>query len=64
MNENYKPEVAVKLPDRISDVVKPWAEISPDQLALVEDSGAWTYGQLLTLGTGSKSWGCARAIGS
>jgi acyl-CoA synthetase (AMP-forming)/AMP-acid ligase II len=56
MNENYKPEVAVKLPDRISDVVKPWVEISPDQLALVEDSGAWTYGQLASAISNTRNW--------
>ncbi len=34
------------LPSRISDVVNPWAEYSPDRPALAEASGAWTYGQL------------------
>ena len=34
------------LPARISDVVTPWAETSPDRPALVEASGTWTYRQL------------------
>jgi long-chain acyl-CoA synthetase len=34
------------LPARISDVVVPWAESSPDSPALVEASGTWTYQQL------------------
>jgi long-chain acyl-CoA synthetase len=35
-------------PIRISDVVKPWAELSPDRPALVETSRSWTYRQLAT----------------
>jgi hypothetical protein len=31
------------LPKRISDVVEPWAERSPDHPALIETGGAWTY---------------------
>ena len=46
MTNEQESERCVNLPDRISDVVKPWAEHSPDQLALVEDTGAWTYRQL------------------
>ncbi len=34
------------LPNRICDVVKPWAERLPDQPALVEAGGSWTYRQL------------------
>ena len=39
-------ELLTNLPVRISDVVKPWAERSPDRRALVESSGTWTYRQL------------------
>jgi long-chain acyl-CoA synthetase len=31
---------------RISDVLKPWLESSPDRPAIVETSGTWTYAQL------------------
>ncbi|MGB0009215.1 MAG: hypothetical protein WBP97_19125, partial [Candidatus Sulfotelmatobacter sp.] len=39
-------EILRTLPARISDVVIPWAERSPDSPALVEASGTWTYRQL------------------
>jgi long-chain acyl-CoA synthetase len=39
-------EIVAALPERISDVVKPWALKSPQQLALVDPSGSWTYAQL------------------
>jgi long-chain acyl-CoA synthetase len=39
-------EILRSLPARISDVVTPWAETSPDRPALVEVSGTWTYRQL------------------
>jgi long-chain acyl-CoA synthetase len=39
-------EILRTLPARISDVVTPWAESSPEKLALVEASGTWTYRQL------------------
>jgi long-chain acyl-CoA synthetase len=40
------PELLANLPARVSDVVKTWATLSPDQPALVEKSGTWTYQQL------------------
>lgn len=40
------PRLLDSLPERISDVIEPWAARSPQQLALVETSGSWTYGQL------------------
>jgi acyl-CoA synthetase (AMP-forming)/AMP-acid ligase II len=45
MNEDVSG-VLLALPDLISDILKPWAESSPDRAALVENSGTWTYGQL------------------
>jgi long-chain acyl-CoA synthetase len=39
-------EILRMLPARISDVVTPWAERSPEKAALVEASGSWTYQQL------------------
>src|SRR5271170_7668131 len=46
MNEDQSAEILKNLPDRISDIVKPWAERSPALPALVEASGAWTYSEL------------------
>src|ERR1022692_3500204 len=43
-------------PVRISDVVKPWAELSPDHPALVEASGIWTYRQLASAISGTQAW--------
>jgi long-chain acyl-CoA synthetase len=44
------------LPVRISDVVKPWAERSPDRPALVEASGTWTYRQLASAISETQAW--------
>ncbi len=43
-------------PERICDVVKPWAERLPDQLALVEAGGSWSYGQLDAVVDGAHRW--------
>lgn len=44
------------LPARISDVVGPWAQHSPDHLALVDSSGTWTYRQLADVIAATESW--------
>src|ERR1700730_5186770 len=44
------------LPTRISDAIKPWAERSPDQPALVEASGTWTYRQLILVVAEVQTW--------
>jgi long-chain acyl-CoA synthetase len=46
MTDIHVPDLLQSLPDSISDVIKPWTERSPDQLALVEASGSWTYREL------------------
>jgi long-chain acyl-CoA synthetase len=46
MMEDQVPAILNTLPARISDVVKPWAQRTPDRPALTETSGTWTYGQL------------------
>jgi long-chain acyl-CoA synthetase len=46
----------MNLPARISDVIKPWAENSPDRIALVEASGTWTYRQLALAVAGTQTW--------
>jgi len=49
-------ELLLALPNRISDIVKPWAERSPDRPALIEASGAWTYGELATKVAYTRIW--------
>jgi hypothetical protein len=36
-------ETLAELPDRISDVIKPFARQSPERPALVQDDVTWTY---------------------
>ena len=49
-------ELLMSLPERISDVIKPWSEWSPDGPALVEASGAWTYRQLASAVSNTQCW--------
>src|SRR5438552_3272310 len=44
------------LPERICDVISPLVERSPDHLALVEGSGAWSYQQLAAAVSEAKAW--------
>src|SRR6516164_1071949 len=39
-------KILAELPDRISDVIKPFARDNPDHPALVQDNVTWTYGEL------------------
>src|SRR5947208_6493124 len=56
MTEGQLSEILASLPTRISEVVKPWAERSPDRPALVEDAGSWTYGQLASVVAETQAW--------
>src|SRR2546429_6440670 len=56
MTEGQLSEILTSLPTRISEVVKPWAERSPDRPALVEDAGSWTYGQLASVVAETQAW--------
>ena len=56
MTGSHKSEIAGDLPDRISDVVASWAERSPDQPALAEETGAWTYRQLASAISDTRTW--------
>ena len=56
MNEDRISDILQSLPRRISDVVKPWAERSPDRPALVEAAGTWTYGQLCSVIATTQVW--------
>jgi len=46
-------EILAELPDRISDVIKPFAQQSPDHPALVQDDVTWTYGDLVSIVAGT-----------
>lgn len=39
-------KILAELPDRISDVIKPFAGQTPDHPALVQGNVTWTYGEL------------------
>jgi acyl-CoA synthetase (AMP-forming)/AMP-acid ligase II len=56
MIEIQVSELLQSLPENISDVIKPWAERSPDQMALVEASGSWTYEQLDAVVKQTREW--------
>ncbi|HEY1658106.1 MAG TPA: AMP-binding protein [Candidatus Sulfotelmatobacter sp.] len=49
-------QLLTNLPLRVSDIIQPWVERSPDQPALVEPSGTWTYGQLGAAISGAQRW--------
>jgi long-chain acyl-CoA synthetase len=50
------------LPPRISDVVLPWAERSPERAALVDGGGTWTYGQLAAVIAQTRRWLLTRGV--
>jgi long-chain acyl-CoA synthetase len=54
--ENKVPEILRALPARISDVLTPWAQRSPDHPALVEASATWTYRELAAVVAETQSW--------
>jgi long-chain acyl-CoA synthetase len=56
MNRHQASDILATLPARISDVVKPWAESAPDQPALIETTGTWTYRQLSSAITETQAW--------
>jgi len=56
MIEDQVPQILSALPQRISDVAKSWAKKSPDQPALVEASGTWTYQQLDVAVAETRTW--------
>ncbi len=55
-------ELLNSFPERISDVLKPWAECSPDRPALVEGSDTWTYRQLAAAVLDTQGWLIASGI--
>lgn len=58
-----KPKAALaSLPDRICDPVLRSAEVSPDRQALVEPSGAWSYGELASAIKSTRKWLLSRGV--
>src|SRR5579863_5964592 len=49
-------EFLTNLPKRTCDIIKSWAERSPEQLALVEASGTWTYQELASAVSDAQNW--------
>ena len=49
-------DVLAELPERTSDVLRPWVERSPERLALVEGSGQWSYQQLASAVDETAAW--------
>jgi acyl-CoA synthetase (AMP-forming)/AMP-acid ligase II len=49
-------ELVTNLPERISDVIKPWSERLEERPALVEASGTWTYRQLASTVSDTQRW--------
>lgn len=60
--ENQASAILSRLPARISDVVAPWAESSPDRPALIETSGTWTYLQLASAISKTQTRLCERGV--
>ncbi|MHB8617572.1 MAG: class I adenylate-forming enzyme family protein [Candidatus Acidiferrales bacterium] len=56
MTNHSTSDGSVNVPERISDVVAPWAKRSPDRAALVESAGTWTYRELAGAIAESETW--------
>src|SRR5580704_6840233 len=56
MTDTQTSELLESLPENISDVIKPWAERSPERLAVAEASGSLTYRQLETVAGETRLW--------
>src|SRR5271166_1340452 len=62
MNHTSIAEQLTNLPERISDVIKPWFERSPERPALVEGTGTWTYRQLASAVSEAQRWLLASGV--
>ena len=58
MSQHQSPPVSTNISRsvRISDVVKPWAESSPDHKAVADPSGSWTYRELDAIVSQTANW--------
>jgi long-chain acyl-CoA synthetase len=50
------PPIPPAFPEKICDIVQPWAERSPDHPALVDASGTWTYRELADVIAKAQAW--------
>jgi long-chain acyl-CoA synthetase len=53
---NNVNDLLSNFPERACDVIRPWAERSPDRPALVETSGTWTYSQFSSAVSDTARW--------
>ena len=53
-------KILAELPDRISDVIKPFARHSPDHPALVQSDVTWTYADLSAIVASTGTWSAPR----
>ena len=56
MIETQAFDLSEPLPDSVHDIIRPWVDRSPDQIALVEASGSWTYRQLEAAIGRARAW--------
>jgi long-chain acyl-CoA synthetase len=54
--ETRVPEILRSFPARISEVIEPHTERSPNHPALVESTGTWSYRELATAVAQAKAW--------
>src|SRR5580692_5254523 len=62
MADDPTPDIVTTLPTRISDVMRKWADCSPDHPALVEGAGTSTYGQLAYVVDQTQAWLIASGV--
>ena len=56
ITQEYVAELLTNFSERTCDIIKPWAEGSPERLALVEASGTWSYRQLAAAVSDAERW--------
>src|SRR5580693_8150148 len=56
MTDRQTSELLNTIPAGIDDVIRPWADRSPDKLALAEPAGTWTYAQLAAAVAETRVW--------
>jgi long-chain acyl-CoA synthetase len=56
MTKHHEPDSPLTLPLRISDLAGTWSERFSDHTALVEAAGSWTYRQLASAVSETRSW--------
>src|SRR3984885_6243108 len=56
MTDRQPSDLLNAIPAGINDVIRPWADRSPDKLALAEPTGTWTYAQLAAAVAETRVW--------